>query len=74
MTLRSLVNWRMFLGCMAASFLLAWAVSWLFAFSYWVAWGIIMFAWVVVGISTFFDEDGPKGGNASDKPKDSTSA
>jgi hypothetical protein len=32
-----------------------------------------MFAWVIVGISTFFDEDGPKEGNASDKPKDSTS-
>ncbi len=64
----------MFFGCTAASFLLAWVVSWLFAFSYWVAWGIIMFAWVAVGISTFFDEDGPKEGNASDKPKDSTSA
>lgn len=74
MTLRALVNLRMFLGCLAASFLLAWAASWLLTFSYWGAWGIIMFAWVVVGISTFFDEERPKEGNASDKPKDSTSA
>jgi len=71
---RALVNWRMFFGCLAVSFILAWAVNWFFAFSYWGAWGIIMFAWVGVGISTFFDDGDSKVANVNEKPKDSTGA
>ena len=74
MKLRSLVNWRVFFGCLAVSFALAWVVHWLFGFNYWGAWGIIMFAWVAVAISTFFDDDDVKTAGSIEKPKDSTNA
>ena len=72
MRLRALVNWRMFVGCLAVSFLLAWVVHWLFELNFWASWGVIMFAWIAVGISTFFDDDA-KIANSNEKPKDTTS-
>jgi len=72
MNLRQLLDWRVFVGCLAVSFALAWAVQWLFEINYWIAWGIIMFAWVGVGIATFFDDDKPTVSAASEDRKDST--
>ncbi len=67
MKLRPLIDWRIFGICLAVSFLLAWVIHWLLDFNYWAAWGVIMFAWIGVGISTFFDDD-------DKKPKDTTNA
>ncbi len=74
MKLATLVNWRVFIGCLATSFALAWGVQWFSGFSYWASWGIIVFAWVAVGISTFFDDDPQNDEALSGKPKDGTSA
>jgi hypothetical protein len=61
MKLSTLIDWRVFSGCLVASFLLAWGVQLLSGLSYWASWGIVTFAWIAVGISTFFDDDEPKG-------------
>lgn len=45
---------------MAVSFALGWVVNWASGIGYWPSWGIIVFAWVAVGISTFFDDDETK--------------
>ena len=68
------INWRVFLGCLAVSFLLAWGVQWLSGLNYWASWGIVMFAWVAVGITTFFDDDDVGMANSKEKPKNSTNA
>jgi len=73
MKFRKIVSLRIFIVCLAVSFALAWIVDWLLAIGYWSAWGIIMFAWVVVGISTLFDDE-HDGVNTSEKPKDSSGA
>lgn len=65
----TLVDWRVFTGCLAVSFVLAWGVQLLSGLRYWGSWGIVMFAWVAVGISTFFDNDEPKASSVNDKPK-----
>jgi len=68
MKLATMLKWRIFTGCLLASFALAWVVHWLSDLGYWAAWGIVMFAWIAVGISTFFDKDEPKAsaGNGSE--------
>ena len=57
------IDWRIFIGSVAASFLLAWGLQWLSGLSYWASWGIIMFAWIALGITTFFDDDKPNNTN-----------
>ena len=69
MKLRAYISWRMFLGCWAVSFALAWGVQSLSGLNYWACWGIIMFAWVAVGISTFFDDDDVNAETADAKSK-----
>ena len=36
---------------------LASLVHWLFGFSFWVSWPVIMVAWIGVGVSTLFDDE-----------------
>lgn len=74
MKLAAVLNWRIFIGCLAASFFLAWIVHRFSGLNYWAAWGIVMFAWIAVGVSTLFDDDEPKTSSAKDKPENSTGA
>jgi len=71
MKFRQLIDWRIFLACLATSFALAWAVEWLFGLNYWAAWGIVMVAWAGVGASTFFDEEKPPTASTDEKPSGS---
>jgi hypothetical protein len=72
MKLAAALNWRIFIGCLAVSFALAWIVQWFSGLNYWASWGIVMFAWIAVGISTFFDDDEPKTSAATDKPENNS--
>jgi hypothetical protein len=65
MKLATVLNWRIFTACLAVSFAVAWAVHWLSALGYWASWGIVMFAWIAVGISTLVDDDEPKASRQS---------
>jgi hypothetical protein len=73
MKLAAVLNWRIFTGCLAVSFAVAWAVHWLTDLGYWASWGIVMFAWIAVGISTFFDDDEPKA-SRENKPENNINA
>ncbi len=67
------LNRRIFTGCLAVSFALAWVVHWFSDLSYWASWGIVTFAWIAVGISTFFDDDLPKAPQEN-KPENNSNA
>ena len=73
MKLAALLNWRIFTACLAVSFAVALAVHWLSDLGYWASWGIVMFAWIAVGISTFFDDGNPNASRES-KPENNRNA
>ena len=54
------VHWPTFIACVAVSAAIGGAVHLVSGFNFWASWGIVIFAWVGVGISTFFDDERPK--------------
>ena len=52
-----IVDWKVFTCCFVASFLLAFAVSWMSGLGYIASWGIVMVVWVLLGLSTLADDE-----------------
>jgi hypothetical protein len=51
-----IVRWPVFLGSLVVSALIGWAVHLWSDLNFWVSWAIVFVAWILVGISTFFDD------------------
>ena len=61
------LNVPMFLGCLSVSAAIGGVVHLASGLNFWASWGIVLFAWVGVGISTFFDDPPEEASNRKEK-------
>jgi hypothetical protein len=72
---RKLVHWPMFMACLAVAAIIAFGASKWFSFSFWLAFGITVVIWIILGLIAFFEDETPGGFNnprvgRSDKSKE----
>jgi hypothetical protein len=57
MKLSRVVDWKVLVGSLIASIVLALGLQMLSGFGFWASWGMILVVWLGVGISTLVDDE-----------------